>query len=376
LNEVEPQNESGIMDGQGHREPWIELYNAGPTTLPLAGLFLSDNFTNLAQWAFPPGSSLPGGEFKVIWADGAPGETTATEWHTSFRLAPTRGSLALTRFSNGQSIILDYLHYDDVDVDHSFGSFPDGDPHNRHSFSSPTPGATNRPTTAPLLVRINEWMAANGGFLVDTNDGQSDDWFELYNPDDRIVSLAGFKLTDTLNEPNKFTVPAGITISPHGFLLVWADEDSGQTRTNGDLHVNFKLNQSGEAIALFDPSGQLVDAVTFDLQTNNVSQGRWPDGSAGPFYFMTTPTPRAPNIIAEPPALQILSIQLTQERNVILAWTSAPGRTYRVQYKDNLALAGWQNLPGDVTATGSTTSKSDTLAEGATQRFYRVELLP
>jgi hypothetical protein len=376
LNEVEPQNESGIMDVQGHRGPWVEIYNAGLNALALDGFFLADNFTNLTQWAFPPGSSLQGGEFKVIWADGEPNESTATEWHTSFRLAPTNSSLALTRSVSGQSMILDYLNYDGVEADHSFGSFPDGNPHSRHSFSSPTPGAINRNTAVPLMVRINEWMAANDGFLVDTNDGQSDDWFELYNPDDHVVSLAGFKLTDTLSDSNKFTVPAGITMAPHGFLLVWADEDSGQTRTNGDLHVNFKLNQGGEAIALFDPFGRLVDAVTFGLQTNNVSQGRWPDGSTGPFYFMPTPTPRAPNVIAGPPEVQILSIRFATETSVILTWTAVPSRAYRVQYKNTLGAAGWQDLPGDVTATSSMASKTDPLMEAAAQRFYRVRLLP
>src|SRR6185503_19031485 len=59
LNEVQPGNTSGIQDGTGAREPWIELYNAGSNTVNLSGLFLADNYeTNLTQWAFPNGSSI------------------------------------------------------------------------------------------------------------------------------------------------------------------------------------------------------------------------------------------------------------------------------------------------------------------------------
>ena len=58
--------------------------------------------------------------------------------------------------------------------------------------------------------------------------------------------------------------------------------------------MNFKLEKNGEAIGLFASDGALIDAVTFGPQTNNVSQGRSPDGF-GPIYFLPTPTPRAAN---------------------------------------------------------------------------------
>jgi len=65
------------------------------------------------------------------------------------------------------------------------------------------------------------------------------------------------------------------------------------------------LSQAGEAIALYDPNGRRIDSVTFGPQTNNISQGRWPDGSST-VYYMTAPTPRAANHAAlanTPPVL-------------------------------------------------------------------------
>jgi hypothetical protein len=78
LNELQAFNNAGITDNFGEREPWIELYNAGPSAVDLSSLYLADNYdTNLTRWQFPAGATIAPGEFKVIWADGEPGESSA-----------------------------------------------------------------------------------------------------------------------------------------------------------------------------------------------------------------------------------------------------------------------------------------------------------
>ena len=80
--------------------------------------------------------------------------------------------------------------------------------------------------------------------------------------------------------------------------MVWADSSPGQNGTNrAELHTNFKLSQDGEAIGLFAPDGTLIDAVVFGPQSDDVSQGRWPDGERGGFYFFTRPTPGISNVL-------------------------------------------------------------------------------
>jgi hypothetical protein len=54
------------------------------------------------------------------------------------------------------------------------------------------------------------------------------------------------------------------------------------------------LSKNGEAIGLFAPDGTQIDAITFGPQTNDVSMGRYPDGSPN-IYSMPAPTPRAAN---------------------------------------------------------------------------------
>jgi uncharacterized delta-60 repeat protein len=62
--------------------------------------------------------------------------------------------------------------------------------------------------------------------------------------------------------------------------------------------------------------------------------------------------------------------------DVNLAWSALPNRKYRVQYKDTLSANNWTDLAGDVSANGATASKTDAIPGGASQRYYRVVLLP
>ena len=74
------------------------------------------------------------------------------------------------------------------------------------------------------------------------------------------------------------------------------------------------------------------------------------------------------------PAPFIESIALADD-TVTLVWGSIPGVQYRVEYTSALDQNSWDELPGDVTATGSTASKIDTISLPS-QRFYRVRVLP
>jgi hypothetical protein len=76
----------------------------------------------------------------------------------------------------------------------------------RQEFFTVTPGGTNDATSAPLVVFINEWMAANSGFIRDPADNDADDWFELYNPNAFTVDLGGAFLTDNLTNQFQFEI--------------------------------------------------------------------------------------------------------------------------------------------------------------------------
>lgn len=373
INEVQPNNIGGITDGSGDRDPWIELYNAGPEPVSLDGFFLASSYTNLAQWSFPTGTVINGGEYKVIFADGQPEQSTGTELHTSFRLSSVSGAIALSDSSSGAPRMVDYVNYSGVHSNLSFGSFPDGQPFYRQEFYYVTPGSPNNATLAPSGIFINEWMASNTGFIRDPADNATDDWFELYNPGALPVSLEGYFLTDNLTNKFQYRIPAGYSVPSLGFLLVWADKSPIQNSTNRpDLHVNFELSKNGEAIGLFAADGSQIDAVTFGPQTNNISQGRYPDG-ANAIYYMTRPSPRSINLPPfnnSPPTLApltnrvvfsndtlsfIVSATDTDQPPQTLTFTLDPGAPMGAGIDATSGLFAWAPTPEQVPSTNTIT---------------------
>src|SRR5207247_4030952 len=228
LNEILPNNLSGATDRFGHHHPWSELYNGGATAIDLGSFYLANNYSNLTQWAFPPGTMIGAGQFRLVWLDGNPGESAPNEWHTSFTIPHDTGSLALVQINRGRTNILDYLNYAVIKPDLSYGAYPDGAVSGRRVFYYTTPGGRNNPAAPPLTVLINEWMADNVTTLADPADNDFEDWFEIFNPGDAAADLSGFYLGTSLTNKTQFRVPDGYTIAPHGYLLVWADDETGQ----------------------------------------------------------------------------------------------------------------------------------------------------
>ena len=140
-------------------------------------------------------------------------------------------------------------------------------------------------------IAINELLASNNLNAADAQ-GQYDDWIELYNLETSSVDLGGMYLTDDLDTPTKWQIPAGTTIEAQGYLVIWAD---GDVQDEG-LHAGFELQAAGEEIALVATDGStLIDSVTFGVQTADVSFGRYPDGT-GAFRYLADPTAGQANI--------------------------------------------------------------------------------
>jgi hypothetical protein len=175
INEVLPNNVSGITDSKGEHEPWLELFNSGSTAIDLTGWYLTANYSNLQGWAFPNGATVPAGGFLVIFADGEPGDATATELHTSFRLPASNGSLALVRPQATGLAVVDYVNYGTIAADTSLASVPDGQAFDRQQTILPTPGAFNAasPNRTPIIVNPGTQNVQAGqvlSFSVSAND--------------------------------------------------------------------------------------------------------------------------------------------------------------------------------------------------------------
>ena len=149
LNEVEPENLTGITNRAGQRGPWVEIYNPSSNSVALSGLYLSDNYANFGLWPFPANAFIHPGQFLVVFADGQTNLSTTNELHANFVLPGTSGALALSRSYGAQWQVLDYLNYTNLLPDSSYGSFPDGQSFVRQVFVQPTPGGTNSGSSTP-----------------------------------------------------------------------------------------------------------------------------------------------------------------------------------------------------------------------------------
>jgi hypothetical protein len=137
-------------------------------------------------------------------------------------------------------------------------------------------------------VVINELMAANNITIAD-QDGEYDDWIELYNNSSSAIVLDGYYLTDDAANISKWTFPTGTTINANDYLIVWADNDVLQT----GLHASFKLTSSGESLILSDNTLNVVDEVIFGSQTDDISYGRYVNGTGS--FILMNPTYNAYN---------------------------------------------------------------------------------
>jgi hypothetical protein len=139
-------------------------------------------------------------------------------------------------------------------------------------------------------LKINEFLADNATSNTDQN-GEYDDWLELYNTDTIPHLISGKYLTDNPRILNKWLIPEkDLFLMPGEHLLIWCDEDDQY-----GYHANFKLSKNGEYIALVASDGiTVLDSLSFNRQQMDTSYGRSPDGSES--WISMTPTPGASNI--------------------------------------------------------------------------------
>ena len=261
INEIMASNRSAVANGASYPD-WVELKNNTNQAINLGGNGLSDDILQPTRYVFPPGTMIPAQGYLMVWCDS---ENAAPGLHSGFGLSLHGQRMVLT---NGVTL-RDYVDFGPQALNLSIGRIPNG----TGSFSlvaQPTPTAAN--TAAATLgavgtLMVNEWMASRT---------HGDDWFELYNPDANPVALGTLYLSDTPSTPKITQIPALSFIAGKGYTDFTADGT-----TQGFHHCNFKLSAGGERILITNTAGtSTINSVTFGGQAVNVSQGRFPDGTA------------------------------------------------------------------------------------------------
>ena len=152
-----------------------------------------------------------------------------------------------------------------------------------------TATATKTSTTTAKLA-INELQPSNKDTITD-DKGKASDWIEIYNPEVVAVDLKGYTIGDS---GTKQLIAGSLSVPAGGFVLLWADDSTGQ----GPNHLGFKLSaKGGDSLTLTDPTGKAVDTVSFGVATGQNVYARFPNGT-GAFVWCDKPTPGAGNGVA------------------------------------------------------------------------------
>ena len=141
-----------------------------------------------------------------------------------------------------------------------------------------------KPLPSSSILRINE-------IFPDPDTPQdAGEYIELFNPNDTLVSLSGWKVADATGT-NTYVFPDKTSIPALGYIVIT------------DVDFSFSLNNGKETVTLLDPAGTLIDTVTYTKTTEGASLNRTATG----WRSSRTLTPLAPNILSN-------SLPSTEER--------------------------------------------------------------
>ncbi len=264
-------------------EEFIELWNRGTNLLDLSGVL----FTNEVRFVFTNGFTLAPGAFLVVVKDRAAFaqryQDPASPWHWPGLLVAgeylgslgNQGGTLSVVASNGLPLVS--VSYQPGGIwplwaDGRGGSL---------ELRPPPPGVDTDTQVQAYAADGLNWLASavfhgspgrlewgEKNVVISEIMAQADidaDWVELWNRGSQPASLADCSLTGTLDEPLRYSFPAGTVLEPGKFLVL--------NRTQ----LGFGLDAHGGQLALLQRSGtnviRFVDTLDFPALTRNESFG-------------------------------------------------------------------------------------------------------
>ncbi len=120
ITEFMASNTHTLLDEDGDSSDWIEIQNTSTTNVNLLNWYLTDNSSDLTEWAFPS-TNLPPGNFMIVFASGKDRRTPGRPLHTNFKLSADGEYLALV-MPDGLTIATEFTFPKQFpDVSYGFG---------------------------------------------------------------------------------------------------------------------------------------------------------------------------------------------------------------------------------------------------------------
>ncbi|MBN2685075.1 MAG: CotH kinase family protein, partial [Pontiellaceae bacterium] len=259
INEFMASNAGTLTDSQGDFDDWIEIYNSGPGTADLSGMYLTDDLLNSTKWQIPAGTLVEQGNYLLIWADE---DVLDSGLHANFKLSAGGEEIGL--YSADGMTLLDSIAFGDQTEDISYGRFPNGGS-SWLFMNSPTPNAANISAQSETVYfsRLSGVMTNSFTLKLST---QSDTGQIRYTTDGSEPSALSLLYSDE----------SGILIHNSNSVKIRARAFQnglapGPVRTEAYLAVSAALQHfdSNLPIVIIDTFGQQLPASWWDenLQT-------------------------------------------------------------------------------------------------------------
>jgi len=107
-------------------------------------------------------------------------------------------------------------------------------------------------------IVINEFLPSPAG------SDATEEWIEIFNPNDFEVNLSGWKIQDTIGKTKIYTFPKETKISAKGFLVLKRPVSK------------ITLNNEGDGLKLTDSDGKTIDEISYQKAEKGKSYNKTP----------------------------------------------------------------------------------------------------
>jgi len=289
ITEIMANNTYTHKDEDGDYSDYIEIYNGYNHQINLEGYYLSDSEFETNKWMFPNIIIKPN-EYLIIYASGKDKCNNKEKiCHTNFKLSSKGETLTFTDKSNN---IINKFTYESITNDIAYGYII-----NRYTLmNKASPQKQNTKNKLKYLklnnkdIYINEYMIHNQRNTYD-QEGNYNDWIEIYNNSDKTIELNNIYLSDNIKELTKYKLP-NVEIKSNDYLLVYLGIES--KIINNQITANFKLSKEDDYLIISNGK-KIIDKVKVVNLNDNISYGKKDDK----WYYFTMPTPGKPNTTKE-----------------------------------------------------------------------------
>jgi hypothetical protein len=113
-----------------------------------------------------------------------------------------------------------------------------------------------------------------------TGSDATDEWIEIFNPNNFEFNLSGWKIQDTIGKTKIYIFPKGTKILAKGFLVLKRPESK------------ITLNNDGDGLKLIDSEGKTIDEISYQKAQKGKSFNRGENG----WFWDENLTPGAKNV--------------------------------------------------------------------------------